>query len=185
MAVKESPEQRFADSMGALLRPDFPEEIALAVSGGGDSMAMLYLAHNWTRIYGLRLSVVTVNHGLRPEAAEEAAMVAAECAALGWPHATLRWNWDGRGNVQDAARNARLDLIDGWRGTIRFVLMAHTLDDLAETFFMRLARGSGVEGLSAMSARREVAQEGERSQPPGRAAANRSTRRTGWNATRG
>jgi tRNA(Ile)-lysidine synthase len=136
--------------MGQLLGPDFPGDIALAVSGGGDSMAMLTLAHNWTRACGVRLWVVTVDHGLRPEAAEEAAMVAGECAALGWPHATLRWHGDCAGNLQDAARRGRLSVIDRWREGLAHVLFAHTRDDLAETFVMRLARGSGVEGLSAM-----------------------------------
>lgn len=149
-------DQRFAEAIGAALGPDFPTDIALAVSGGGDSMAMLTLAHNWTRVWGLRLWVVTVDHGLRPEAATEAAMVAEECAALGHPHAVLRWHWDGQGNLMDAARRARLDLINRWRGGISHVLMAHTADDLAETFLMRLARGAGVEGLSAMAPLRRV-----------------------------
>lgn len=149
---------RFAARMGALLGPDFPTDIGLAVSGGGDSMAMLGLAHNWARYMGLRLWVVTVDHGLRPESADEAAMVAAECEAMGHPHATLRWHWDGQGNLQDAARRGRLRLIDRWRGGIEHVLMAHTQDDVAETFIMRLARGSGVEGLSAMSDKRLVRQ---------------------------
>lgn len=149
-------DQRFAEAMGALIGPDFPADIGLAVSGGGDSMAMLYLAHNWTRVWGVRLWVCTVDHGLRPDSADEAALVAEDCRALGWPHATLRWHWDGQGNLMEAAREGRLQLIDRWRGRLRHVLMAHTRDDLAETFLMRLARGSGVEGLSAMAASRPV-----------------------------
>lgn len=149
-------DQRFANTMGSLLGPEFPNDIALAVSGGGDSMAMLALAHNWSRLWGLRLWVVTVDHGLRPESAEECVMVAGECAALGWPHAVLHWRWDGQGNVMDAARRARLRLIDQWRGGIRHVLMAHTQDDVAETFVMRVKRGSGVDGLSAMAPLRRI-----------------------------
>ncbi len=154
MTRETSLDQRFAEAMGQLLGPHFPTDIGLAVSGGGDSMAMLYLAHNWTRVWGVRLWVCTVDHGLRPEAAGEAAMVARECAALGWPHATLKWTWDGQGNVMDRARQARLELIDRWCGEVRHVLMAHTEDDVAETFVMRLARGSGADGLAAMDATR-------------------------------
>jgi tRNA(Ile)-lysidine synthase len=152
----DSLEATFAARMGTCLGPDFPSDIALAVSGGGDSMAMLALAHGWGRVMGVRLHVVTIDHGLRAGSATEAATVAAECAALGHPHVTLRWQWDGRGNLQDAAREARLRLIDGWRGGIDHVLYAHTRDDQAETVLMRLARGSGVEGLAGMADRRRV-----------------------------
>ncbi|WP_299929591.1 tRNA lysidine(34) synthetase TilS [uncultured Pelagimonas sp.] len=149
-------DQRFAEAMGQLLGPDFPDEIGLAVSGGGDSMAMLALAHNWTRVWGVKLRVVTVDHGLRPESGDEAAMVAAECKTLGWPHDTRKWQWTGDGNLQDQARIGRLEIFDTWRGNMRHVLVGHTRDDLAETFLMRLKRGSGVDGLSAMLARRDV-----------------------------
>lgn len=158
-------DQRFAEAMGALLGPDFPSDIGLAVSGGGDSMAMLTLAHNWSRVWGVRLWVCTVDHGFRAESAAEAAMVAEECATLGWRHATLRWHWDGSGNKMDAARRGRLALIDTWRGTLRHVLMAHTRDDVAETFLMRLARGSGVEGLSGMRASRRLSLGGGAAEP--------------------
>ncbi|MDA7425196.1 tRNA lysidine(34) synthetase TilS [Thalassococcus lentus] len=159
-------DSRFAEAMGQLLGPDFPTDIALAVSGGGDSMAMLTLAHNWSHRWGVRLHVVTIDHGLRAGSAAEAQMVADECKALGWPHTTLRWHWDGQGNVMDAARRARLDLIDRWRGVLCHVLMAHTADDVAETFVMRLMRGSGVEGLSAMAEARTVRMTGVRSAVP-------------------
>ena len=153
---RPSLDTRFAEAMGAALGPEFPDHVALAVSGGGDSMAMLHLAAGWARVWGPKLWVVTVNHGLRPEAANEAALVAEECKVLGLPHATLTWSWDGEGNLQERAREARLQLIDRWRMGIEVVLMAHTLDDQAETFLMRLRRGSGVDGLSAMAAKSYV-----------------------------
>lgn len=128
--------------------------LGLAVSGGGDSVALLHLAV----AAGVPVSVATVDHGLRAEAADEAAGVARACAGLGVPHRVLRWQWDGAGNLQDRARRGRLALLAGWaRGAgLAAVALGHTRDDLAETFLMRLARGAGVDGLSAMAARREV-----------------------------
>lgn len=133
---------------------DPPERIGVAVSGGSDSMALLHLALGWG---GAALQVATVDHGLRPEAAQEAAMVASVCAARGLPHATLRWTgWRGQGNLQDQARQARLRLLGDWARAqgLGAVLLGHTGDDQAETVMLRLARGSGVDGLAGMAAQR-------------------------------
>ena len=138
--------------MMSMLGVDLPQKMALAVSGGGDSMALLYLAADWARLWQVDLSVVTIDHQLRRESGAEAALVKAVSQDLGLTHTTLLWQgWNGQGNLPDAARRARLDLINGWRREIRYVLMGHTLDDQAETFLMRLRRGSGVDGLSGIA----------------------------------
>lgn len=124
------------------------KRIGLAVSGGPDSMAMLLLAH--AAIPG-RFEVATVNHGLRPEAADECALVAAACAERGVDCAELPVSV-GSGNVQAMAREARYAALCGWADVtgLRFIATAHHIDDQAETLLMRLNRGSGVAGLSGV-----------------------------------
>lgn len=135
--------------------------VGIAVSGGGDSMALLHLAHEVAQRQGGALSAVTVDHALRPDSASEAAQVAAFCAQRGIPHDTLVWHHtpgatpDGAaGNLQAAARQARYRLMADWarKAGVDLVLLGHTQDDQAETFLMRLAREAGLEGLSAMPA---------------------------------
>lgn len=131
---------------------DRPERVGVAVSGGSDSMAMLHLLAE----AGCRLDAVTVDHGLRPEAADEARFVAEACARLGVSHTILRWDHGTvEGNLQSRARDARYGLIAHWARTagIGHVALGHTSDDVAETLLMELAREAGLEGLSAMASR--------------------------------
>ena len=149
---------RFAADLDALAEPG--ARIGVAVSGGPDSLALLALA------VGARpglIEAATVDHGLRPEAAAEAALVACQCKELGVPHATLTLDWGEpcASNLQARAREARYAALGEWaigRG-LAAVATAHHLDDQAETLLMRLARGSGVGGLAGVQPKRPLAGE--------------------------
>lgn len=140
--------------------PTPADVLALAVSGGADSMAMLALSH---AAFPGQIVAATVDHRLRASAADEAAMVARHCAALGVRHETLIPETPIAGaSIQARAREARYGLLVDWaceQGAAA-LLTAHHLDDQAETFLMRAVRGSGVTGLAAIRARRPLAEEG-------------------------
>lgn len=128
------------------------DRIALAVSGGADSMAMLVLAR---AAFPGQVIAATVDHGLRPEAADEVALVATACAALDVPHAKLRPLTPIAGSsVQKQAREARYTALTAWmsRERVPLLLTAHHADDQAETLLMRLNRASGTPGLSGIRA---------------------------------
>jgi tRNA(Ile)-lysidine synthase len=115
-------------------------------------VALLHLVWRRARCLGQQVEAVTLDHGLRPEAAAEARAVADLCARLGVPQTTLDWTGAPGGNTMAAARDARYRLIADWardRG-IAQVLLGHTADDLAETVLMRLGRKAGLDGLAAM-----------------------------------
>lgn len=138
------------------LAGDLPA-LGLAVSGGGDSIAMMHVAADWAR--GRKLMVATVDHGLRPESAAEAQAVARAARALSLPHAVLLWQRQTDvGNLMAQARDARLRLLSGWahRNNLPAVALGHTADDVAETLIMRLERGSGIDGLAAMAPWRDA-----------------------------
>lgn len=136
----------------ATLTGDSDAHLLLAVSGGPDSMALADLVR---RCWQGAVGVATVDHGLRAESAEEARMVARHCAAIGLDHATLRPDQPITGSLQSAARAARYALIEARADAIGagFIVTAHHADDQLETVLMRLARGSGVDGLAGVRAR--------------------------------
>src|ERR1700676_456312 len=148
----------FADWRGA-------HAIVLAVSGGADSIALMWLMARWRRALagGPSLIAVTVDHGLRAEAAAEARDVKRLAKSLDLPHQTLRWTGPKpRTGLPAAARAARYRLLAqaARKHGATHVLTAHTRDDQAETLLMRMLRGSGIAGLAAMA--RESERDGVR-----------------------
>lgn len=130
--------------------------LVLAVSGGPDSTALMFLAARWRRARksGPRLLAVTVDHGLRRESAGEARAVARLARRLGVPHRIVRWEGQKPATrLQQSAREARYRLLAAAaaRAKARAILTAHTLDDQAETVLIRMSRGSGLSGLGAMT----------------------------------
>lgn len=122
-------------------------------------MALAFLADRWARRRGGQAWGLTVDHGLRPESAEEAQAVASWLGARGIPHETLVWTGDKPPTgIQAAAREARYRLLAGWcrlRGVLH-LLTAHHREDQAETHLIRVRANSGVDGLAGMSAVREL-----------------------------
>lgn len=140
--------QRFAADLDALSEPG--SSIGIAVSGGPDSLALLLLAA--AARPGL-VEAATVDHGLRRESRSEAERVAQVCAGLAVPHAILPADAEApAANLQAWARELRYRLLAGWAAArgIAAVATGHHLDDQAETFLMRLARGSGIGGLAGV-----------------------------------
>lgn len=132
--------------------------VLLAVSGGPDSTCLLHLAVRWRarNPQGPKLFAATVDHGLRPAAAQEATQVARMAGELGVPHRILDWQGakPERG-LQEAAREARYALLaaEANRVAASALVLAHTRDDQAETVLFRMARGSGLSGLAGMHSR--------------------------------
>lgn len=131
-------------------------KLTLAVSGGADSFALLHLFHIWRARHAAAPDavVLTVDHGLRAEAADEARKVGERCAKYGFEHRILHWaGTKPASGIQNAAREARFELMRTAmldEGADALVL-AHHRDDQAETFLDRLARGSGPYGLASMA----------------------------------
>ena len=146
--------------------------IGVAVSGGADSMALVLLADRWAQAHGGRVTALTVDHGLRKESRKEALTVRRWLKRRGINHHILTWTKEARdigpgpgpgdagaagSNLQARARAARYGLMESWclNKSVLHLLLGHHRDDQAETFLMRLSRGSGLFGLAAMASVRE------------------------------
>ena len=146
---------RFRADLETLIDPG--TRFGIAVSGGPDSLALLLLAAS---ARPGEFEAATVDHGLRPESAAEAKMVADLCEEMDVPHAILAIEWDlpPASAIQEQARAVRYGALAAWMHgrDIGALLTAHHLDDQAETFVMRLNRGSGVRGLAGMRRKSKV-----------------------------
>jgi len=140
--------------MDGLIAAGAPWPAAIAVSGGSDSVALMHLAARWAkRRRRPQPPVLTVDHGLRPDSDRDARVVQRWATSYGLKAHTLRWKGvKPTSDIEAQAREARYGLIGAWlsRNAVHGVCVGHTRDDQAETFLLRLARGSGLDGLSAM-----------------------------------
>ncbi|RJF80748.1 tRNA lysidine(34) synthetase TilS [Oleomonas cavernae] len=151
--------ERVAETLDGFGPFEASPHLAVAVSGGADSLGLMLLCDAWAQSRGARLTVLTVDHGLRPEAAAEAGYVAQAALALGHAHVTLRVGWAlGDADLEAAARAARYELLTAWcrQAGVLHLLTGHSRDDQAETVLLRLLRGSGLDGLAAMAPLRLV-----------------------------
>jgi len=146
------------DEFENLMRPCGPFEpaphMAVAVSGGSDSLALTLLAADWARAQGGSVTALTIDHGLRAGSGAEACRVAAWLKGRGVDHRVLRWTGPKPATgIQAAARCARYGLLSNWcrRHGILHLLLGHQREDQAETFMLRQARGSGPDGLACMA----------------------------------
>ncbi len=141
----------FAGLMSEL--PTFGTRVAVAVSGGADSLSLSLLLDEWAKSRDKSIVALSVDHALRPQSAGECQFVNGTLGALGIEHHTLIWEGEKPLNgIQAAARDARYQLMEDWclENGITDLFVGHHQNDQAETFMMRLVRGSGVDGLSAM-----------------------------------
>lgn len=128
--------------------------IAVGVSGGADSLALIYLLNQWVDRRGGRAIALTVDHGLREESRAEANQVAGWMESAGIDHHILTWEGEKPvSGVQAAARSVRRDRMLSWcrRAGVLHLALAHHRDDQVETYLMRLAHDSGPDGLAGMA----------------------------------
>ena len=131
------------------------EVLAVGVSGGADSMALALMLREELSLYGKKIVALTIDHHLRPSSSDEAQYVAKVMQKFGIEHHILEWQGPKpKTNIESVAREARYELLCNWCKShhVGCLFMAHHCQDQAETFLIRLQRGSGLDGLCAMRA---------------------------------
>ena len=152
-------DKRFACLMDKLQPFEQAPHVAVAVSGGADSLALTILLANWVRHINGTLTALTVDHGLRNSSEEESKAVAVFLESLGIRHHILKWRAPiPRGGIQSVARKMRFKLLERWcrDNSVLHLLFGHHIGDQAETILMRIARGNHYLSLSAMNPIRET-----------------------------
>lgn len=138
----------------ALLPPSASTHLAVAVSGGADSLALCLLLNEWAKLHQIKLTAITVDHQLRPESSNEADQVHQWLSELGIQHEILTWTHPPiKSHIQESARDARYTLLLEYckQHRIQHLCLGHHIQDQWETFFMRLSHASGLKGLGGMS----------------------------------
>ena len=132
---------------------NFGKKIAVAVSGGIDSLSLVLLANEWAKNHDIKIVGLTVDHKLRPTSTNEAEYVNSLLKKYDIEHHTLTWEGEKpTSNIENTARDARYNLLIDFceKNKIKVLLLGHHVQDQAENFLIRLFRGSGVTGLSSM-----------------------------------
>jgi tRNA(Ile)-lysidine synthase len=145
-------EKNFKDKLLSFVNKP-PEKLAVAVSGGADSMCLAFLSKKLLK--DTDIIALIVDHGLRSESAKEAKLVQKRLSRLAITSHILKWSGKKpTSNIQENAREARYDLLTKFckKNKINCLLTAHNFDDQAETVLMRVYRGSGIDGISGMKA---------------------------------
>lgn len=146
-------ENRFNQKLKEILGQQYPKDIIIAVSGGIDSMALLFLSFKFCQNTNINLIALTIDHKIREESYQESRFVAQICQKNNIDHYTLENNsFIPKSNIESNLREIRYDLIANFakKKNVTNILLAHHQQDVAENFLIRLFRGSGIDGLSAM-----------------------------------
>ena len=128
-------------------------KVAVAVSGGADSMCLTFLLNEFCKANNIDLIAITVDHKLRKESTEEAKGISRYIKKLGVKHVVLTWeHLDIKSNIQEKAREARYKMLCDYctENKIKYLFVGHNYDDQAETVMLRILRGSGIDGIAGI-----------------------------------